>query len=206
MPQSSGCESRTRLRDPPKSFANLIQPGRRPVRSGFWTFDAELSTVNSQQGLCAWSVHAGSLEMQTHQECPPRRATPLECTDTRHRRAPVLESTLANSLDLNSPGIRASWPFKGADVLRRSSTPVAPLECTDTKNGLLSSLECTDTNSLGLKSFRFHSYKKPPGGPPAFSFYTFPFAFALFPFPFYLFPFAFYSNSEVPNVRRTQSG
>jgi len=58
---------------------------------------------------------AGSLEMQTHQECPPR------------------------------------W--------------ISPLECTDTKNAPASPLECTDRNSLDLKSFRFHSYKKHPGGP-----------------------------------------
>jgi hypothetical protein len=149
-----------------------------PVHSGFCTFDAELSTVNSQQGLCASSVRAGSLELQTHQECPPRRITPLECTDTRHRRAPALESTLTNSLDLNSPRITASWPFGSAEVLWRSATAVTPLECTDTKNGLVSSLECTDTNPLGLKSFRFHSYKKPPGGP------------LLFPLTSYLLPFS----------------
>src|SRR5712691_4878444 len=135
------------------------------MRSGFCTFDAELSTVNSQQGLCAWSVHASSLEMRTHRECPPGRATPLQCTDTCHWRAPALESTLRNSLDLNSPRIKASWPFAGAEVLWRSATPVTALECTDTKNGLISPLECTDTNPLGLKSFRFRSYKKPQGGP-----------------------------------------
>ncbi len=126
------------------------------MRSEFCTFDAELSTVNSQQGLC--------LEMQTHhQECPPGQITPLECTDTRYRRAPALESTLTNSLDLKSPGIRASWPFRGAEVLWRSATAITPLECTLTKNGLITPLECTDTNSLDLKSFRFHSYKNPRG-------------------------------------------
>src|SRR5713101_8411043 len=57
-------------------------------------------------------------------------------------------------------GIRASWPFGGAEVLWRSTTAVTPLECTDTKNGPASPLECTDTKSLDLKSFRIHCYKK----------------------------------------------
>jgi len=103
---------------------------------------------------------AGPLQMQTHQEYPPRRLTRLESTLTNNGLVGSLECPVANSLDLKSPGIRASWPFGGAEVLWRSSTPVTPLECTDTKNGLLSSLECTDTNSLDLKFFRFHSYRK----------------------------------------------
>ncbi len=75
----------------------------------------------------------------------------LECTDTRDRRAPALESTLTNSLDLNSLGIRASWPFGEAEVLWRSARAITPLECTLTESGLISPLECTDTNSLDLK-------------------------------------------------------
>src|SRR5712692_11129083 len=91
---------------------------------------------------------ARSLEMQTHQKCPPRPITPLECTLTRQQRrglACSLECPVENSLDLKSPGIKASWTFRTADLLWRSSASATPLECTDTNNGLLSSLECTDT-------------------------------------------------------------
>ncbi len=94
-----------------------------------------------------------------------RAASSLECALTRQRRAPAVESTLTSSLDLKSHGIRASWPFGGAEVLWRSTTVVTPLECTLTKSGLVTPLECTDTNSLDLKSFRFHCYKKHRGGP-----------------------------------------
>jgi len=107
---------------------------------------------------------AGRLEMPTHRKCPPRGITSLECTLTDNGLAGSLECPVSNSLDLNFPGIMASWPFRGAEVLWRAATPVTPLECTDTKNGLVSPLECTDTNSLDLKSFRFHCYKKRGGG------------------------------------------
>src|SRR5712692_5885435 len=63
---------------------------------------------------------AGRLEMQTHQECPPRRLSPLEWIVTRHRRAPA------------------------------------------------SSLESALTKLLALKSFRFRTYVKHPGGAPLF--------------------------------------
>ncbi len=146
---------------------------------------------------------------------PPRRAkagpgrtsravSPLECTLTNNRLVDSLECPVKNSLDLKCPGIRASWPFGGAEVLWRLATVVTPLECTLTKNGLVTPLECTDTNSLDLKSFRFHSYKNPRGGALPFSFYLFP--FALFPFPFLPFSFCLLPfPSEVPNVRRAQS-
>ena len=134
------------------------------MRSEFCTFDAELSTVNSQQGLGAWSVHAGSLEMQTHQECPPGRITPLECTLTNNCLVGSLECPVTNSLDLNSPGIKASWPFAGAEVLWRSSTPVTPLECALTKNAPASPLEYALTELLDSKPFRFCTYKKRGGG------------------------------------------
>ncbi len=127
---------------------------------------------------------AGPLEMQTHQECPPRRITRLERTLTNNRLVGSLECPVKNSLDLKSPGIRASWPFGGPEVLWRSAAALTPLECTLTKDGLLSSLECTDTNSLDLKSFRFHSYKKHPGGGlPSPNFYLLLFTFFLFPLP-----------------------
>jgi len=45
---------------------------------------------------------AGPLEMQTHQKCPPRRISPLECTDTKNAPASPLECTDTNSLDLKS--------------------------------------------------------------------------------------------------------
>ena len=134
------------------------------MRSEFCTFDTELSTLNSQPGLCSWSVHAASLEMQTHQECPPRPITSLECTLTKNGFAGSLEWPVTNSLDLNSPGIRASWPLRGAEVLWRSSTAVTRLECTDTKNGLASSLECTDTNSLDLNFRGITLFQKKRGG------------------------------------------
>src|SRR5713226_6006953 len=70
------------------------------MRFQFCTFDAELSTINSQQGLGSSSAHAGSFEMQTHQECPPRRITPLEYALTKNAPATPLESALANSLHL----------------------------------------------------------------------------------------------------------
>ncbi len=107
---------------PAKSFAN--QTGLWLVRSEFCTFDTELSTVNSQPGQCSWSVHADSLEMQTHHERPPRRITLLECTLTNNGFVDSLECLVTNSLDLKPPGIRASWPCGGPEVLWRSSTPV----------------------------------------------------------------------------------
>src|SRR5712692_31793 len=125
---------------------------------------AMLPRTGPASGPASSAPHrAGPLEMQTRQECPSRRTSPLECTDARHRGAPASESTFTNSLDLKSPGIRASWPFGGAEVLCRSAKAVTCLDCTLTKNDLLSSLECTDTNSLGLKPFRFHCYKKRGG-------------------------------------------
>ena len=132
------------------------------MRSEFCTFDTELSTVNSQPGLCSWSVHAGSLEMQTHQECPPRWITRLECTLTNNG----LECPVANSLDLKSPGITASWPFRGPEVLWRSSKAVTPLEYALTRHrqGPVNPLESALTRLLGLKSFRFCTYKKRGGG------------------------------------------
>src|SRR5712691_8716541 len=96
-------------------------------------------------------ARAGSLEMQTRQKHPPRQISPVECTLTNTGLKGSLECPVTNSLDLKSPGIRASWPFGRAEVPWRSATAVTRLECTDTKNGLLSSLECTDTNSLDLK-------------------------------------------------------
>src|SRR5713226_9241194 len=94
---------------------------------------------------------AGPLELQTHQEGPPRRLTRLECTLTNNGLVGSLECPVTNSLDLNSPGIRASRPFGGPEVRWRSATAVSRLECTDTKNASASPLECTDTNSLDLK-------------------------------------------------------
>jgi len=132
---------------------------------------------------------AGPLEMQTRQKCPPRRITPLECTLTNNGLVGSSECPVTNSLDLNSPGIRASWTFGSPEVLWRSSTPVTPLECTDTKNGLISPLECTDTNSLDLKSFRFHSYKKHRGAPLSSPFSITSFSYSLSPVPF---AFTFY--------------
>src|SRR5712691_421609 len=102
--------------------------------------------------------------MQTHQECPPRRITPLECTLTNNVLIGSPECPSTNSLDLNSPGIRASWTFGSAEVLWRSATAVTRLKCTDTKNGLLSSLECTDTNSLDLKFHGITLIQKKRGG------------------------------------------
>src|SRR5713101_8142089 len=40
--------------------------------------------------------------MQTHQKCPPRRISPLECTDPKNAPASPLECTDTNSLDLKS--------------------------------------------------------------------------------------------------------
>ena len=48
---------------------------------------------------------AGRLEMQTHQECPPRRLTRLECTLTKNGLLSSLECTDTNSLDLKFHGI-----------------------------------------------------------------------------------------------------
>src|SRR5712692_8007015 len=45
---------------------------------------------------------AGPLEMQTHQECPPRRISPLEYALTKNAPATPLEFTLTKSLDLKS--------------------------------------------------------------------------------------------------------
>ena len=93
-----------------------------------------------------------------------RAASSLECALTRQRRAPAVESTLTSSLDLKSHGIRASWPFGGAEVLWRSATAVTSLEYALTENAALSSLEYALTELLDLKSFRFRTYKKRGGG------------------------------------------
>jgi len=105
-------------------------------------------------------------KMQTHRKCPPRRITPLECTLTKNGFVGSLECPVTNSLDLKSPGIRASWPFGGAEVLWRSATAVTPLECALTRHrqGPVNPLESALTRLLGLKSFRFCTYKKKGGG------------------------------------------
>ncbi len=107
---------------------------------------------------------AGPVEMQTHQKCPPKWISPLQCTLTKNSIVGSSECPVTNSLNLNSPAIRASWPFGRAEVLSRSSAALTPLECTDTKNGLISSLECTDTNSLDLKFHGITLFQKKGGG------------------------------------------
>ncbi len=144
--QSSSCASQTGLRDA-SCEAHLRLCGKHR--------DSEVC----HSMLCCSSAQV-LLEMQTHQERPPRRISPLECTLTKNGLGGSLKCPVTNSLDLKSPGIRASWPFGGPEVLWRSSTPVTRLECTLTKNGLLSPLECTDTNSLHLKSPGMNTYKK----------------------------------------------
>ncbi len=49
----------------------------------------------------------------------------------------------------------------------------SPLECALTKNAPASLLESALTKLLDLKSFRFHTYKKHPGGSPLFFFLYF---------------------------------
>ncbi len=44
-------------------------------------------------------------KMQTHQECPPRRITPLESTLTKNAPVSSLECTVTKSLDLKCPGM-----------------------------------------------------------------------------------------------------
>jgi len=44
---------------------------------------------------------AGSLEMQTHQECPPRPLSPLEYALTKNAPASLLECALTKTKDLN---------------------------------------------------------------------------------------------------------
>src|SRR5712692_3979936 len=58
---------------------------------------------------------AGPLEMQTHQECPPRWLSPLEWIITRHRRVPAsyLESALTKLLALKSFGFRTYVKHRG---------------------------------------------------------------------------------------------
>src|SRR5713226_9543672 len=46
---------------------------------------------------------------------------------------------------------------------------ISPLEYALTKNAPATPLEFTLTKSLDLKSFRFRSYKKHPGGGPSFA-------------------------------------
>ncbi len=61
---------------------------------------------------------AGPLEMQTHQECPPRRITPLECTLTKNAPVSSLECTVTKSLDLKCPGITFLQKRGGGGGLR----------------------------------------------------------------------------------------
>ncbi len=56
------------------------------------------------------------LEMQTHQECPPRRVTPLECTDTKNGLISPLECTDTNSLDLKSFRFRSYKKHRGGPL------------------------------------------------------------------------------------------
>jgi hypothetical protein len=106
-------------------------------------------------------------KMQTHQECPPWRTecpprwtTPLECALTNSSLVGSIECPFTGSLDLKPPGIRASRPFGGAEVLWRSSTPVTRLEYALTENGFVSSLDCALANSLHLKPRGMNTYKK----------------------------------------------
>src|SRR5713101_8065647 len=95
-----------------------------------------------------------------------RATSPLECTHTKNDLVGSLECPVTNSLDLKSPGIRASWPFGSAEVLLRPATSVTSLECALTRHrqGPVNPLESALTRLLGLKSFRFCTYKKRGGG------------------------------------------
>src|SRR5713226_6096073 len=48
---------------------------------------------------------AGLLEMQTHQECPPRWISPLECALTKNAPASPFKYALTKSLDLKPRGM-----------------------------------------------------------------------------------------------------
>src|SRR5712692_11905713 len=64
-----------------------------------------LTDSDSRQEISALD-RAGSLEMQTHRQCPPRHVNPLEWVATRHLRtlANPLESALTSFLALKSFG------------------------------------------------------------------------------------------------------
>src|SRR5712692_5857703 len=56
---------------------------------------------------------AGSLEMETHQECPPRRITPLEYALTKNAPASLLECALTKTKDLNTPEMNTYKKHQG---------------------------------------------------------------------------------------------
>ena len=101
MLQSAVCASRALPRDPPKSFANLIQRGLWPVRSEFCTLDSGLSTVNSQPRLFGLPV----------------RPSPLECALAKNASVSLVESALTKSLDLKSFRIRTYKKHVGVSPL-----------------------------------------------------------------------------------------
>src|SRR5712692_6375679 len=70
---------------------------------------------------------AGPLEMQTHQECPPRWLSPLEWIITRHRRVPTspLESALTKLLALKSFRFRTYVKHRGGTPSLLPCLPVS---------------------------------------------------------------------------------
>src|SRR5713226_7309101 len=60
---------------------------------------------------------AGPLEIQTHQECPPRRLTTLEYALTKNACSSPLESALTIPLDLKPPGINTYKKHRGGAPL-----------------------------------------------------------------------------------------
>src|SRR5713226_6937347 len=65
---------------------------------------------------------AGPLEMQTHQECPPRRISPLEYALTKNAPATPLECTLTKSLDLKPRGMNTYKKQGGGGAHQRRTT------------------------------------------------------------------------------------
>ncbi len=60
---------------------------------------------------------AGPLELQTHQKCPPRRISPLECALTQKRACKSFGMRTYKSLDLKSPGINTYKKHRGVGGL-----------------------------------------------------------------------------------------
>src|SRR6266849_3813649 len=53
------------------------------------------------------------LEMQTHEKCPPRWISPLQCALTKNAPASPLQSALTKSQDLNCPGMNTYKKHRG---------------------------------------------------------------------------------------------
>jgi len=108
---------------------------------------------------------AGPLGMQTHRERPPRRISPLECTDTKNASASPLECTDTKSLDLKPFRFHCYKKRGVGGCLSLPASPPAPRMPLAALPGLFPRLPSTEPTQTGavLLPVRRRTVL-PPGG------------------------------------------